>query len=289
MDRRYRDLNDRTRPGLDYDRYQRSDRNDDTYYNARHLDEQFERDYQRERGGWHDTRSQYPNSYQNDRRDSFGQDWRERDSFRNDFGYQRNDRDRERNYSGNFSHDRDRYSSYQDDFRGDQGLYRGDRDRDESLRGNIRQGYGISSYDGTSDRFNTLDSDRNREGAGDDQVYYSGDRDGYESSRFGGGIGDSFPGSHRGVPDTSYGLGNFSDGYSVGTGSSYGGKNYGGGTGYQTGHRGGSFGNHTYGNSAGNYGGYGSMQGGTYGGRTGLGGDTSHNSNRYINELGGFS
>lgn len=243
----------------------------------RNMQDQFEKDYQRDR-----------NPRQDDDRHHYNQN-RGYNQNQNYGGNYRRDESGLSRYSNNFSQDRDRYSNnnYQSDFRNDPSYYRRDRS-DNELRGNIRQGYGISSFDGTSDRYNTLDSEHNRGGAGDEQAYYSGARDGYRSTRYGGGIGDAFPGSHRGIPDASYGLSNFSDDYGSGMGSSYGGKNYGGGTGYASGHRGGSFGNHTYGTSAGNYGGYGSMGSSTYGGRSSSSGDTSHNSDRSVSELGGF-
>ncbi|GHA74611.1 hypothetical protein [Pontibacter akesuensis] len=272
------------------DRYDNSGYRQDNRYDRerdgrsyRDMQDQFERDYQRNntyrQEGSGDRYSQN-RGYNDDRDRSYGGNYR-----RDENGFGR--------YSNNFSQDRDRYSStsYQSDFRNDPTYYRRDSDNyrgDNDLRGNIRQGYGISSFDGTSDRFNTLDSEHNRGGAGDEQAYYSGARDGYRSTRLGGGVGDAFPGSHHGVPDTNYGLSNFADDYGSGIGSSYGGKNYGGGTGYASGHRGGSFGNHTYGTSAGNYGGYGSMGSSTYGGRSSSTGDTSHNSDRGVSEFGGF-
>lgn len=294
MDRQDRDYYNRNEYSSGYRGGAGYNRNDEHYHSARNLKNEFERDFQRERREWDDDRDQYRQNHSYDQGGSRNNDnfRRDRLGYRNYSDSQRNDWDRERNYSNNFSRDRDRFSDYQDDFRGDQGMYGGDRDRNQQTRsnideGNIRRGYGISGYDGTSDRFNTLNSAQNR-GGSDDQVYYSGDRDGYRSSRFGGGTGNSFPSSNRGVPDTTYGLGNFRDNYGTGLGSSYGGKNYGGGTGYMTGHRGGSFGNHSYGTSAGNYGGYGSMGGGTYGGRSGVNGNTSHNSNRGTTELSGL-
>lgn len=284
MDRRYSDFNDWNTYRNENRRYEGYNRND-----GRNVTNQFERDYQRERGHRNGNDS-YPSQYRPSEDSRYGANDRYRGDDRS-YGsrgvYQRHDRDQDSTYSDNFSRDRDRFSNYQNDFRGDQGMQYSGRDN-RRMNSNIdenslRRGYGISSYGGTSDRYNTLNSDHNR-GGGDDR----GDRDGYRSSRFGGGIGDAFPSSHRGIPDATNDLGNFSDDYGSGLGSSYGGKNYGAGTGYMGGHRGGSSGNQSYGTSAGNYGGYGSMQSGTYGGRTGLGGNTSHNSDRGVTELGGF-
>lgn len=194
---------------------------------------------------------------------------REDQNRRNQYQQRNEDADRFRNYR---SHEDDsRGRGYARDFRGGQ-----------PNQGELRRGYGISDYDGTSDRYNTLnnpDNDRGRSAGG---TYYSGDRDGFTGTRFGGGVGESFPHTDRGVPN--YGTRNFSDSRGTGMGSTYGGANYGGGTGYMSGHRGGSFGNTTFGNSAGNYGGFGSMSG-SGGSRVDR---TSHNSDRSSMEYGGF-
>ncbi len=155
--------------------------------------------------------------------------------------------------------------------------------------GNIRQGYGISSYDGTSDRFNTLNSEHRYGSNQDEQAYYSNDRDGYNRSQFGGGLGESGMHSDRGIPN--YGIRSYPDRYGSGLGSSYGGTNYGAGTGYVGGHQGGTWGDNSYGTTSGNLGGYGPMGGSTYGSGRGSFGDTSssQNSSRGSSELGGFN
>ncbi|WP_299824824.1 hypothetical protein [uncultured Pontibacter sp.] len=282
----------------DNDRYDRNDygsyegyRNDEHYHGARNLTDKFERDFQRERGYTDYGRSgNIPRSYhEGDMGDAYERYSRQgRGSYRSSQpDYQQNDRDRNRNYSDDFSQERNRYSNYQDDYRSYQGMGNRDRDSGQDMRGNIRRGYGISSFDGTSDRYNTLGSSQNRGSSEGDQAYYAGNRDGFRSSRFGGGMGESSTHSDRGIPN--YGTRNFADNYGTGMGSTYGGTNYGGGTGYESDHRGGSFGNSTYGSSSGNYGGSGAMGGGTYGGRSSSGrGDTSHNSDRGTTELGGF-
>lgn len=181
----------------------------------------------------------------------------------------------ESNYYGRYNRSESRYRSEDEPDR-----------RQPPAYSDIRRGYGISDFEGTSDRYNTLSNDEQGNYWQGEQPYYSHNRDRIRTTGFGGSMGESFPHSHRGVPD--YGNGNFAQGPGTGMGSSYGGKNYGEGTGYMSGHRGGNFGNNTYGSSSGNYGGYGSMGGGTYGGGRGsTRGDTSHNSNRSISELGG--
>ncbi|MBC3538750.1 hypothetical protein ACFSC6_20090 [Rufibacter sediminis] len=200
--------------------------------------------------------------------------------------YRHDQQDRRRPYQENYSQDQDRFGeTYQQDFRHDPTLPRGGQDDDRL--GNIRQGYGISSYDGTSDRFNTLNSEHRYGYRQDEQAYYSGDRDGYNRSQLGGGLGESGLHSDRGIPD--YGTHSFQDPYGAGLGSTYGGTNYGGGTGYTGGHQGGTWGHNTYGTSSGNLIGYGPMGDSTYGsGQGSSGGTSSQNSGRGSGELGGF-
>jgi len=298
MDRRDRGYFDRNDYEQQHGRYEDYGRQDAGYHGGRNVTDRFEQDYQRDRGRWDQDRNRYnpPRSYHegNSMGDTYERLSRERGAVRSDTSFDLISRGHDREFFGNQDRDHDRYSNrralrnYQGMDSGDQERDRGDWHRDRGLRGNIRQGYGISSFEGTSDRYNTLESEHNRGGAGDNQAYYGGMRGGYSNSGFGSGMGESFPGSFRGVPDATYGLGNFADNYGTGMGSSYGGKNYSGGTGYMGGHRGGSFGRQSYGTSSGNYGGDGAMGSGTYGGRGGTGGDTSHNSNRGTSESGGF-
>lgn len=291
MNRQDRDRNDY---GADYGRYE-GYRNDEHYHAASNLTNQFEREYQRGRGHEDEDRYQPTRSYhEGSSGGDYDQNMRDRGSFSDRSWDQGYDRDQNRTYSGNLNRERDRYSNYQDDYRSYPNVDRSDRDRNQGRRsnieqGNIAQGYGISSFEGTSDRYNTLNSDQNR-GGRNEQSYYAGAGGGYSGSRFGGGMGESFPSSHHGVPDATYGLRNFADREGTGMGSSYGGSNYGGGTGYESGNRGGSFGNSTYGSSSGNYGGSGSMGGGTYGGRSSGSsrGSSSQNTDRDVNESGGF-
>lgn len=201
-------------------------------------------------------------------------DW---DRFRN---YRSPDYDQQNRYGSAAGEQGDR-RTYNEHYRHDQDRY---TERQPRLA-DVRQGYGISDFDGTSDRYNTLNSDRREAGMQGGQ-YYGGSEYERSSSRYGSGMGDSFPNSSRGIPN--YSTRTFANDYGYGTGSSYGGKNFGGGTGYMSGHRGGSFGDSSYGTSSGNLGGYGTMGSGTYGGRSGTGGDSAHNSNRGTNELGGF-
>lgn len=236
-------------------------------------------------------RYDYEHGYPNDRylRNEFERDYRQHEGYdRNrdmDRGY-RAGRDYDRNLENNpypsyRSHDYDRSSGYGEYSRRDQDRYTGRQPR----QGDLRQGYGISSFGGTSDRYNTLNSDQREGNLQEDQPYYSGGRERGSNTDYSSGMGESFPNSNRGVPN--YDTGNYGQSIGTGMGSTYGGKNYGGGTGYMSGHRGGTLGRGSYGTSSGNLGGYGSMGNGTYGGRGGVQGEASHNSNRGSTELGG--
>lgn len=202
MNRRDRDRNEY---GQDYNGYDGYDRDDAHYHSARNLTNEFEQDYQRHRGHRNDDRDRYrqDSSYhEGDMGGAYEQYRREDRGNRDQSDNQWVDRDRNRNYSGNFSRDRDRFNHYQDDFRGDQGINRRDReydsDRNQEQRGNIRQGYGISDYDGTSDRFNTLNRDDNRRTWGEPEQN-SGLGDGYKGSRYGGN--SAYPGGQQDSSD----------------------------------------------------------------------------------------
>ncbi|KAA3437609.1 hypothetical protein [Rufibacter hautae] len=226
----------------------------------------------------YDSRNEHPRAGQFQNRDD--------DFRRNDSHQYRKDQDGQHPYQSNYRQDRDQFGdAYQRNFRHDPTMPRGSEDED--LMGNIRQGYGISSYDGTSDRFNTLNSEHRYGDRQDEQPYYSGAQDEFRSAQFGSGLGDSGLHSDRGIPN--YSTRSFQDPYGSGLGSSYGGTNYGGGTGYTGGHMGGTWGNNSYGSYSGNIGGYGSMNDSSYGSGMGSSGNTSsQNNGRSTRELGGF-
>ncbi|WP_439883518.1 hypothetical protein ACSX1A_10155 [Pontibacter sp. MBLB2868] len=227
--------------------------------------------------------------------------------------YYRNSEGDSRSASGNYNrgnanwHEQDdrnsdRFRSYRDhDYEMEQDYYDNVQGERHNLD-DIRQGYGYSSFGGSSDRYDEgrrMERERNaqrQQGYGSDRMGgYSGSRFGganysshgsfggspdygamsggggnaddyVSSSGYGGGYGSQSVHSHRGVPDYSsrkeYGYSQGSSGY--GLGSSYGGKNYGGGVGYSGGSRGGSFGRETYGSASGNYSGFDSMAGNSY-------------------------
>ena len=225
--------------------------------------------YDRERyeNGGYDNINWRENRYDQDRGNRF--DFRMRDDFDRDYYNRRayNHREEDNQISNYRSYDENRGRSYARDFQG-----RG------PSQGDLRRGYGISGYDGISDRYNTLNNPDNARDYGENDTYYGGGRGGFGAPGYGEGIREAFPGSHRGVPDTTYGLRNFGDDRGTGMGSSYGATNYG------TGYGGGSSGSSPYSSSSGNYGGYGAMSGswGSPGGRTPL------KSDRGPSELGGF-
>ncbi len=190
MDRRNRDHNQNNNYGLDYSRYERYRNEDAQDHRARNLTDQFEQEYQQHHR--FDANNRYRQQEQGGRLGSaYDQYRREEGGFRDHGNYnnsqnRRNNHDGNRNYSNNFSRDRDRYSTYQDNFRGEQRIGRNDQNDEhrsnQELRGNIRQGYGNSSFDSTSDRFNTLNSDDSKGTYQDEQAYYLRNRDGYRSS-----------------------------------------------------------------------------------------------------------
>lgn len=277
MDRRTRDRYDNDNFGSDYAGYEGYSK-DEHYHSGRNITNEFERDYRNERVHYNDSRNRFEPDrtyHEGDMGGAYEQRRREGGNLRGSSGYQQSNWDQNRNYPDDLSRDRDRFSNYQDDYRSYQGM----QNRDRAQGGNIRQGYGISDFEGTSDRYNTLNSNQNRDN-------FSTGTSNYAGSRYGSGMGESFPHSHGGVPD--YGTRNYGANRGTGMGSTYGGSNYGGGTGYMSGHRGGSYGNSSYGTSSGNYGGYGSMGSSTYGGRGGIGGETSHNTNRGTSEFSGL-
>ncbi|GAB3527922.1 hypothetical protein GCM10027443_04990 [Pontibacter brevis] len=201
-----------------YDRYD-DDRND--RYNRYDRNDRYDRE---ERPG-RELKQQFEREYQSHHNDRYADNARfgDRDSSRD---YRNRDYDMERNYYSNT--------------RGDRGTL-----------GNVRQGYGISGFSGTSDRYDRINDMQRNRSAQNDQGYGSGTIGGYSGSRYGGsnysahgdfggssnygsmsgsggdmdnlsnssGYGSSSY-SDRGQPD--YSTRNFEDRYGAGTGSTYG-------------------------------------------------------------------
>jgi hypothetical protein len=273
MDRRERDR-------YDYGSYE-DYRDDAHYHSARNLTDEFERGYRAGRSHRDEDRDNRVRSYhEGDMGDAYERRSREENSFRSnsDSDYRQNNRNQQRSYPENMSRDRDRFSNYQDDYRSYQGMDRSDSmDNNRSLRGNVRRGYGISDYEGTSDRFNTLNSNQYSSGSRNNQSDYSGSRE-ERSSRYGSSMGDSSIHSDRGIPN--YSGSSFADDYGT-MNSGYGSRNYNEGSGYSGSNRGGSYGNQNYGSSSGNYSGYGSRGSGSYGGRSGESSGRSNSPRNY--------
>ena len=279
MDRRERDR-------YDYGSYE-DYRNDAHYHSARNLTDEFERDYRKshhdEGGGQYNRVHSY---HEGDMGDAYDRRSRGENSMWGNSDYRQNNRGQQRNYPENISRDHDRFGNYQDDYRNYRGMDRSDSmDNSRSLRGNVRQGYGISDHEGSSDRYNTLNSNQYSGGSENYRSDYSGSRE-ERSSRFGSGMGDSSIHSDRGTPN--YSGSSFADDYGN-MNRGYGRRNDGGSSGYSGSNRGGSFGDQSYGASTGNYSGYGSRGSGSYSGRSGESTDRSNsprNYNRDSNDYG---
>lgn len=195
----------------------------------------------------------------------------DRDTRDGDFGREHQDRYQGGNNPQDFRDRRDfdanRFQNYRSrDYDMEDNYYENTRGRKHDL-GDIRQGYGISSFGGSSDRYDDMRDMQRERRAQQEQGYGSGRMSGYSGSRFGGsnysahgdfggspgydsmsggggnmddavsssgyggGYGNTSVHSNRGMPNYS-GSGR-SSGYSGssqgdGLGSSYGGKNYGG-------------------------------------------------------------
>ena len=178
MDRQDRIRRDRNEPGLDYDRYEGYSRNDAHYHSAKNLTNEFEQEYQRERGHWDNDRGRYGIDHTYHEGDSIGDYARRRSEGRGfrgeDAGYRQHDWDRNRTYGGGFS--RDSYRDDRDENRGTWGRYSSDRDRNQAY-GDSPQRYGSSDRTGSYGRY---DDGRGR----GEQDYYSGSRSDYGSSRY---------------------------------------------------------------------------------------------------------
>lgn len=263
----------------DRDRYDRGGYNNENRYN--NDNDNYRNRYDREDRYDNDRDNRYGDS---DRYDRFDRDDRRGRELKQQFEREYR-RDHNDNYSRNSDNDRfsdrDRSSDYRSrDYDMERNYYSSTRGDGANL-GDVRQGYGISSFTGTSDRYNTLsDMERNRNQR--EQGYGTGRLGGYSGSRFGGanysahgdfggssdygsmsgsggnmdrltsssgyGYSNSSGYSDRGQPD--YSTSNFENRYGAGMGDTYSGT-----TRYSDGNRGGS--GNSYGSSSGN-GGYGS-------------------------------
>ncbi|WP_162053157.1 hypothetical protein [Pontibacter pamirensis] len=226
------------------------ERNDrDRYYRGGYNNEnRNDSDYDNNRNSYdRDNRYDYDPNNRYDRNDRPGRELKQ--EFERDYRRQRNDRysDNDR-FSGS-----DRTSDYRNrDYDMERNYYENTRGNRGEL-GDIRQGYGMSGFTGTSDRYDTMnDMERNRS-AQNELGYGSGTIGGYSGSRYGGsnysahgdfggssnygsmsgsggdmddlsnssGYGSSSTSySDRGQPD--YTARNFENRYGAGAGSTYG-------------------------------------------------------------------
>ncbi|MER2998469.1 hypothetical protein [Pontibacter populi] len=243
-------MNRQERDRYDYGSYD-DYRNDANYHSAQNLTDEFERHYRHEMGQQYDDRSQYDrvHSYhEGNMGDAYERRQQSENNYRGNSDYRQNDQ--------NWNNDRDRLSNYRSNYNNYRGMDRNDTmDDNRNLRGNIREGYGVSDYEGTSDRYNTLNSNQYSSGRSNDRSYNSGSRDQDRGSRFSGAMGESGIHSDRGIPN--YSNSSFEDDYGS-VGSNYGSRSYSSDSDYADRQRGDSFRNRNYGSAPGNYGGYGS-------------------------------
>ncbi|RAU82792.1 hypothetical protein [Pontibacter arcticus] len=242
-----------------YSGYDGYNPNDDHYHSGQNLTNRFEQEYRREHGYGNRNQNSPIRSYH----EGDGGDLYERLSRERSYG---NQQDNQFRNSGGYSSSNSYQNNardYQDNARSDRGMYNRDSNRSQELRGNIGQGYGVSSFGGTSDRYNTLNSSQNRGGS----EYNTYDNRQSDSSNrnlsSGSNSGNLYPSSQ------TYGR-NYADDYGESLGNTPGFTSFGSGTNanYSQGSRGGSSsGNSSYGNPSGNYGGSGSMGNDSYTGR----------------------
>lgn len=244
------------------------ERNDrDRYYRGGYNNDRNDYDYDNDRG--RDYRNEYDRYGRDDRNDRPGRELKQ--EFEKDYRRHRNER-----YSDNdrFS-DSDRSSDYRNrDYDMERNYYDNTRGNRGEL-GDIRQGYGMSGFTGTSDRYDNMSEMQRNRSAQNEQGYGSGTIGGYSGSRYGGsnysargdfggssgygsmsggggdmddlsnssGYGSSSSSySDRGQPD--YTARNFEDRYGAGTGSTYGES-----AGNTRGYSGGDTGRNSYGSS----------------------------------------
>ncbi len=238
MDRRERDQYDNRSGYGAYDDY----RGDSHYHSARNLTDEFEQEYRRERGNDSRPYNQQRSYHEGDMGDAYERLSRERNRGGN-ADYDTDRRNQQSRYPENSNRQRDRYSNYQDDYRSFQDNDRSNRFSDDrNTRGDVRRGYGISDYEGTSDRYNTLNRNDDRYDTDRGSYYNSGNT--YSTGNYSSGNqDDSYLHSDRGVPN--YGTSSFADDYGSDLNRTYRDRNYNSGSDYESGQRGRMFGNYS--------------------------------------------
>jgi hypothetical protein len=184
MDRRDRERYDY---GADYSRGEGYSRDDAHYHSARNLTNEFEREYQGERGRRGEDSDRPYRSYHegNELGDMYERLSEGRGAVRSDTSYHIIAGERDWDNADRYSRDRDRYSQDRNDFRGGMGSYRSGREEDR--RDNMRRDYdsygrygGVGSDDIRGNRYYGLPNATDNPGS---------DRGSYYGSRNYGGFG----------------------------------------------------------------------------------------------------
>jgi hypothetical protein len=122
----------------EYGRYEGYDANDRHYHSARNLTDEFEREYQHDRGNFYDDRRPYNREHSYHEGSMGGAYERLKNERQN---VRRNNNDFERvsrnqRYPEDYNNTRNRYSNYQDDYRSYSGMNRSDADHTNRERYN---------------------------------------------------------------------------------------------------------------------------------------------------------
>ncbi|MFD1186415.1 hypothetical protein [Pontibacter rugosus] len=153
-------MNRHDRVYYEYGPYDGYSRNDEHYHSARNLTNEFERDFQRERGRWNEGRNQVRHSYhEGDMGDTYERYSREDGGYENYSASRQNNRDRNRYEGGNYNSDHNRNQDFWSDAPANQNRY----GNSQNFRDN-RQGALIPN------RYNSNEYSRNR----NQQTYHPG-------------------------------------------------------------------------------------------------------------------
>ncbi|GHA80907.1 splicing factor U2AF large subunit [Pontibacter akesuensis] len=174
-------MNRQDRGYYEYGPYEGYSRNDEHYHSARNLTNEFERDFQRDRGHWDENRDRARHSYhEGDMGDAYERYRRQGHGILNESSPRWNEREHDRYQANTYSNNRNRdNSSFWDSPRRDENWLNSDL--------NNNRGYNETRQDyGTSHRYNAYNRSNYR-GAGDSRDTYSGSGGDDRRSRFGGG------------------------------------------------------------------------------------------------------
>lgn len=173
-------MNRQDRDRHDYGRYEGYN-DDERYHSARNLTDEFEKEYQRDRGYSNNDidRNRMPHSYHegSDIEDTYQRQRRDNDTYSRRSDYNRYDRDSDRSNSSSYGSTR-RTSNNLNDYRESTGRYNSDRDRyQDSSNRSLR-----SDNSGQYNPYNSDNYSRTREQQGRD----TDSGDGYRGTRYGG-------------------------------------------------------------------------------------------------------